>query len=163
MSSTATATNTYTVADIEKVARKFAADLIMIAQSTGAMDEVEARKHAHDIEALAAAGYLRSVDLTLIQLGRELRAARYEVNTSAGGLSSSRPGGVLWPRVSGGTLRIVVSHTAAYTEAAREKMQQKLKLSWSPSYDDTSHSTLTAGGGRDYVSNGWGLQRKDFS
>jgi hypothetical protein len=42
-------------------------------------------------------------------------------------------------------------------------MKNKLRIGWVPSAADTSHSTLKASGGRDYASNGWGMQRKDFA
>ena len=163
MSTTLSGTDTYTNDDIKKVARKFTADLMMIVQSTAALDEAKARQYAHDIEVLASAGHLEAVDLTLLQYGVELRAARYDVNTSAGDLVASRPGDVLWPRVSSGTLRVIVFYASSYTQSEREKLTSKLKISWSTSYDDTSHSSLTEGKGRNYVSNGWGLQRKDFA
>jgi hypothetical protein len=52
MSYAVTATNTYTTLDVETVVRRFTADLVMIAQSSGAMTETEARNYAHDVEAL---------------------------------------------------------------------------------------------------------------
>ena len=42
-------------------------------------------------------------------------------------------------------------------------MAPKLKINWVPSTVDLSHSTLTSNANRDYVSNGYGMQRKDFS
>ena len=41
-------------------------------------------------------------------------------------------------------------------------MKPKLKIGWVPTTADTTHAGLAASGGRDYASNGWGLQRKDF-
>lgn len=163
MSSTFTSTSTYSVIDVENVVRRFAADIVMIANSTGAMTESMARNYAKDIEALAKEGYLRAVDLTLLKYGLELRAAHYDVTTDAGGLSSSRPGGVLWPREPDGHLRIIVWYTSSYDDAAREKMKGKLEVSWGPCNDDTSHSGLRQQSSRDYASGGFGMQRKDFS
>jgi hypothetical protein len=42
-------------------------------------------------------------------------------------------------------------------------MKNKLKISWSPTNDDTSHSSLKSSGNRDYAKNGWGMQREDFA
>ena len=142
--------------------RRFSADIIMIAQSTQAITEAEARDYAHDVEALAKKGYLQKVDLTLLSGSVEARATQYVVNAAAGGLTSSRPGGVLWPRVANPHLRIVLFYTSAYTAAARASMQSTLKIGWVPTSADTSHSSLAQSGGRDYASNGWGLQRKDY-
>src|SRR5712692_8573197 len=120
MSYTATATYTYSVTDVEIVIRRLTADIVMIATSSGAISEEKARTYAHDVEVLAKAGYLKKVDLTLFSNGVEMRAVAYEVNTSGGDLSMSRPGGVMWPRVRNPDFRIVLSYTAAYTVTARE-------------------------------------------
>ena len=100
--------------------------------------------------------------MTLLSNKVEIRATCYEVNTLSGGLSTSRPGGALWPKVENPHLRLVLSYTSDYTDDARAKMKERLKVSWSPTDADTSHATLKAVGGRDYASNGYGIQRKDF-
>jgi len=163
MTQVRSASATYTVVDIEKVVRRVNADLVMIADSTGCWTAEEARNYAHDIEVLAKAGYLEWVDVTLISNGVEVKAVRFEVDTDAGTLTTSRPGGVLWPKIAGASLRIVLSYTGAYTSAAREATKGKLKVGWVTSYDDTSHTNLTSSGGRSYVSNTYGMQRKDWA
>jgi hypothetical protein len=163
MSLTATTTATYTSTDIEKVVRRVTTDLVMIADSSGAITADEARDYGHDIELLAKYGYLKKLDVTLLSAGVEKRAVCYEVNAASGSLTSSRPGGVLWPKVASPFLRLVLSYTSAYDDAARAKMAGKLKISWSPTNVDTSHSGLSASGGRDYASNSYGMQRKDWA
>ena len=163
MSYSATASYSYTDTDIEKVVRRFRADVTMIAQSTAAITEQKAKHYAEDVEALAKGGYLRKVDLTLIDGNEEVAAAVYTVNTAGEALTTSVPGGVLWPRVSDPYLRIVLFYTAAYTDTARAATKPRLNINWSPSSADTSHTTLQTQGGRAYVSNGWGLERKDYS
>lgn len=159
---TASMTHTYTTSDIEKVVRRFAADIAMIAQSSGAITEAAAADYAHDVELLAKKGYLKKVDITLLNGTIEVRAAQYVVSTAAGDLTMSRPGGVLWPRVANPDFRIVIFYTDTYTAEARQELSGKLNISWTPTNADTSHATLTTSGGRDYASNGWGMQRKDF-
>ncbi|MEH3046687.1 HORMA-1 domain-containing protein [Sphingomonas adhaesiva] len=163
MSQTATATATYTTTDIEKVVRRVTTDLVMIADSSAAITADKAREYGHDIELLAKNGYLKKVDVTLLSAGVEQRAVCYEVNTASGNLESSRPGGVLWPKVASPFLRLVLSYTSAYDDTARAKMAGKLKIGWSPTSADTSHSGLSASGGRDYASNSYGMQRKDWA
>lgn len=158
-------TDTYTSTDIANAVRRTEADLRMIAQSTGAITEAEACNYAYDIEALAQAGYLQSFDVTLLTggaYGTEAAAVTYTVNVIAGGLATSRPGGVLWPRVASPYLRIVLYYTDAYDETARGRMASRLKNRWSPTSTDTRHLALSRSGGRDYVSGGYGLQRSDF-
>jgi hypothetical protein len=162
MTSTTTETYSYTSTDIEKVMRRFTADIVMIAQSTGAITEAKARDYAYDMEALAKKGYLKKVDLTLLSGLVEVRATQYTVNAAGDDLTTSRPGGVMWPRVTSPELRIIVFYTDAYDNAARESMKPNLKIGWVPSTADTSHAGLAVSAGRDYASNGWGLQRKDF-
>jgi hypothetical protein len=163
MTYTDTATDTYTVLDIEIVMRRFLADIVMIAQSSGAITEAKAREYAHDVEVLAKNGYLRKADLTLFSAGQEVAATQYGVNTASGELTMSRPGGVRWPRAVNADFRIVLYHTETYDDAARERLRYKLKIGWSATNADTSHATLNRAGGRDYTSNGWGLQRQDFA
>ena len=163
MTYTATDTYSYTISDIETVVRRFTADLVMIAQSSGAITEGKALDYAHDVEVLAKEGYLKMVDLTLLCGSTEIRAVQYVVNTSSGDLGMSRPGGVLWPRVENHGFRIILYYTDDYDATAREAMKSKLKIGWVPTSTDTSHSGLSHSGGRDYASNGWGMQRKDFT
>lgn len=165
MSTTAssTVTDTYSVADVEVVMRRVYSDLVMIASSSRAITEAKAMDYAHDIEALAKKGFLEKVDLTLMNGATELRALRYDVDTDSGALTSSRPGGVMWPRVEGADLRIVLYYTDEYTSAEKEKMRPNLRVSWTPTKVDTSHSTLSQSANRDYTSNAYGMRRKDFS
>ena len=163
MMSTTTATETYSTTDVENVARRFAADLRMIADSSGTISGDEVAKYVHDVEMLAKKGYLKSVDVTLLNLGTEERAAKYTVDADAGGLVSSRPGNAMWPRLTFGTLRIIISYTAAYDADAREALSGKLRFSWTKSYDDTTHSSLSDDGGRNYTSGSYGLKRKDWT
>jgi hypothetical protein len=163
MSQTYSTTETYSVADVEVVMRRVTADLVMIASSTGAVTERIALDWAHDIEVLAKNGYLRNVDLTLLSYGVEKKATRFEVNTQSGDITTSRPGGVLWPTLPYPELRIILHYTETYDAAAKEKLGGKLNIGWMPTTIDTSHSTLNSNASRDYVSNGYGMQRKDFS
>lgn len=163
VSQTATKTGTYTIADIEKVVTRVRADLMMIGDSTGAWTPEKVRKYAHDIELLAKAGYLKSVDVTLFDGENEVYATRFIISTDAANWTSSRPGGVLWPRVTDPFLRIVLSYTGSYDANARTAMKSKLDINWVTSTDDTSHWMLADKGGRDYSSNSFGVQRKDWA
>lgn len=162
MTSTATQTSTYTTTDIEAVVRRITADLLMIASSSGAVTEAKAREWGHDIEALAKNGYLKYVDLTLLSNGVEHKAARFYVNES-GALANQRPGNALWPKLPSPRLRIVLCHNDNYDTQAREKMAGKMKISWTSNYEDITHSQLNQSGGREYSSNGYGMERKDYT
>jgi hypothetical protein len=158
-----TQTYSYTITDIETVVRRFTADIVMIAQSSQAITEAKARDYAHDVEALAKKGYLKKIDLTLFSGAAEFCATQYVVDTTAGDITMSRPGGVMWPRVPDPYLRIVLSYTNAYDATAKQAMKSTLRINWTPTDADTSHSSLTRSGGRSYASNGWGMQRRDYA
>lgn len=160
---TATRSATYTALDVENVVRRVKADLNMIADSTGAWTAAKAADYAHDIEQLAKMGYLAWVDVTLFSGSTEVKAVRFNVDTDAGSLTSARPGGVLWPKVADAWLRIVISYTDDYDADARSTMKNRLRIEWTPNHDDTSHSSLSGGGGRDYASNAFGMKRKDWT
>lgn len=160
MAYASTITETYTETDIEIVIRRFRADLIMIAQSSGAITEDKARDYAHDVELLAKHKCLDGVDITLLSGTQEIEAARYTVDTNTGNLAMERPGGVMWRHVPNAILRIVLIVTKNYDKA---RFQNRLKIkNWSPTDADLGHSSLKPISERYYVSNGWTLHREDF-
>lgn len=162
-----TNTETYSVLDVETVFRSFKTELRMIADSSCAFTREKAEKYGHDAEYLAKMGYLKLVDLTLLDGdGEEVRAAQYTVNTAAGELTSNRPGGVLWPKTPTGSVSIHLFYTAAWhalAEDARARITSSLKINWIPSNADTSHSTLKSSAGRSFVSNTYGMERQDYT
>jgi hypothetical protein len=161
MSYTASATETYSAVDIENVVRKFSTDLRMIAESSATWSRDVVEKHLADVTIMAKKKYLRFVDVTLLSQGVEIRAVRYTVNESSGELSASRPGGVLWPRVAGATLRMVIGPTSKWDSEPPD--QSQFNFSWSATSTDISHSGLNIMDGRNFTSNAYGLQRKDYS
>ena len=155
-----TITETYTETDIEIVIRRFRADLIMIAKSSGAITEDKARDYADDAEALAKDKCLDGVDITLLSGAQEIEAARYTVDTNTGNLAMERPGGVMWRHVPNAIFRIVLIVTENYDKA---RLQNRLKIkNWSPADADLRHLSLKPISERYYVSNGWTLRREDF-
>lgn len=163
MAYASTITETYTKTDIEIVIRRFRADIIMIAQSSGAITENKARDYAYDVEVFAKHKCLDGVDITLLSSeGQEIEAVRYTVDTNTRNLAMERPGGVMWRHVSNATLRIVLIFTKNYDEVKRVRLQKQLKIKWVPTDADIDHSSLKSISGRSYVSNGWTLRREDF-
>ncbi|NTI49027.1 hypothetical protein G6L94_11940 [Agrobacterium rhizogenes] len=160
---TASATGSYTTTDINIVVRQFTTDLKMIASSSRAMTEKEASENGADVELLAVKGYLKAVDVTQMFGGKEIRAVKYYVDENTGALKSARPGGVRWPELPGSEIRIVMTRTDSFTSAALESLRGRLNFNWGFTSVDTTHSSLTSTGGRDYASNGWGMRREDWS
>ncbi|HLY91002.1 MAG TPA: hypothetical protein VKQ27_18610 [Acetobacteraceae bacterium] len=162
ISASRSASETYSDIDVGNVVRRVGADLRMIADSTGCWTPVMTANYVHDIEELAKGGYLKFVDVTLISNGVEIRATRFSVITNAGDAANQRPGDALWPKIPGATLRIILSHTPEYNQAAEKAMQLKLRANWVSSSADTSHGGLTQNGGRSYASNSFGMPRTDW-
>ena len=166
MSYSVTYTETYSIVDVERVMRNLKTDLLMIAESTGAISLADAREYAADFELLAKGEYLEYVDVTLFDDSREVRAVRYTVSTKAGDLTTSRLGGVLWPRVSAPALRIVIGQSSKWLslpQNADTALRQRLNKFWWPINVDISHALLNSSGGRNFVSNAYGLTRKDYN
>ena len=158
-----TYSSTYTVADVEKVIRSIKADLIMIASSTRAMTEDKARSYAHDIELLAKNEYLSKVDVTLISSqGSEIKALKY-IFQSKNASGVERPGGVMWPYTPSGRVRIILSYTEKYRNESEKSSKLVLENNWVSTTESTTHSTLSNSGGRGYSSNGYGVNRSDYS
>jgi hypothetical protein len=157
----ATATETYSAVDVENVVRNFSADLRMIAESSATWGRDEVERYVADISIMAKKKYLNFVDVTLLNRGVEVKAARYTVNESSGELVASRPGGVLWPRIAGTILRIVIGPTSKW--ASEPPDSSLFKIPWGSTDVDISHAGLKAVDGRNFTSNAYGLERKDFT
>jgi hypothetical protein len=166
MSASESYSTTYTAADVKKVAARFAADLAMIAESTGKLTASEVEEYISDVTALAVAGYLQRVFLVLFDgTGEEIRARRYEVSTDASLWTPDRPGGNLWPRLPSGKLTVIVGRNDTWKALAANKQatfNAGLAIKWSRSEIDTSFPKLTGAATRRYASNAFGLERTDF-
>jgi hypothetical protein len=160
--SSSTKTYSYTNADVTKVVRRFTADLLMIASSTKGMTEEEAAKYGHDVEYLAQRGFLKFVDVTLLDNGAEVTASQYLVRAGSNDLVPSKPGGVLWPAVGSPKVRIVLRYTDTYSQAEKDAAKPNLRFTWSSTDANLNHPSLKASDARDYSSNGYGISRKDF-
>jgi hypothetical protein len=160
--STYSSTNSYTVADIEKVMRSVKADLIIIATTTKAMTEDEASNYAHDIELLAKKDYLKYADVTLMNGTSEVRAIKYEFQNE-GATGTERPGGVTWPRRQKTKVGGFEFIYAIPIHHPQRNVLISPKDFMGTSSTDTSHKDLTPSAGRGYSSNGFGTNRKDFS
>jgi hypothetical protein len=167
MTSTATQTQTYNTADIGKVIDCVAADLDMICQLTGLLSRDTARQYASDVKRMAQAGYLLEANIVLKNsAGIEIRAAKYVVNTNAANLTAQRPGNNDWPRTPGGALTVVVKYSSMWLltpEAAKVDFRRTLSTTWSDVNMDLSFPGLTQSLDRNYVSNGWGVTKSNYS
>jgi hypothetical protein len=157
---------TFTVADIKKVADRFAADYTMISQATGLHTRANVDKNTAEIKIYAEAQYLHDIDITLLDAaGKELRAAHYKISDSASNWSGQQPGNNMWPSTPAGRLRITVNLNKkwfALTPAQRDEFNKKNGIAWGIGTDDLSHPTLVKEFDRRFASNGYGMEKNIF-
>jgi hypothetical protein len=162
-----TQTRTYTVADIRKVVDKFAADYLMISQSTGLLSTVA--EDVADLKIFAEYGYLVQVTLYLLaKEGNKLRVAVYKVSEAATGWNSDRPGNNLWPRTTDGSLCVIAALTNSWWQKTEEGKATFIKdrglhNAWARTRLDTSLVGLSSSTGQKYASNGYGWERTNYS
>ena len=161
------ATHTFTMADVGRVLDCFAADFDGMGQSTGLRSRDDTKAVAADVKLMAQSGYLAEVNIYLKNaVGTTIRAAKYQVNSNAGTLTASRPGNYLWPRTSGGQLCVHVTYTDAWwnlSELQKSNFKSRLCRPWGTLDLDTSFPMLIRVFDRNYVSNGFGLQKTLFT
>lgn len=158
---TATASYTYSAADVENVVRNFATDLRMIAESSGTWSRSKVDLLVEDVTYLAKQKFINFIDITLLDGAVEEKAVRYIVNEKSGELEASRPGGVRWPRIAGARLRTLISPTSKWRTTPPDR--GKLNNPWGDSNEDISHASLTSSAGRNFTSSVYGFQRTDYS
>ena len=160
------ATHTFTMADVGRVLDCFAADFDGMGQSTG----LRSRDDTKAVEGIGTHGAEPLLDKVNIYLkdatGTIIRAAKYQVNSNAGTLTASRPGNYLWPRTSSGQLCVHVTYTDAWwklSELQKDNFKARLCRPWGTLNLDTSFPMLIRVFDRNYVSNGFGLQKTLFT
>jgi hypothetical protein len=169
MSTTATQSNTYTVADVRKVVENFAADFSMMSLATGLRSRDDVARTVADLRAFAEDGHLVEVKLILKDAGgNKLRGASYRVSQSALGWTSDRPGNNLWPRTPGGVLWVIATLGSQWNSMTLDqkrayKTRRGFNYPWDPTLEDTSFSGLTASYAQRYASNAYGFQRINYN
>jgi Bacterial HORMA domain family 1 len=166
VSETYSISHTYTIADVGKVLDCFAADFDGMGQSTGLRTRENTKAVAADVKLMAQFGYLSEVNIYLKEAhDQTIRAAKYEVVTSAGVLTASRPGNYLWPRTPGGRLCVHVTYSQEWwseSEGRKAAFRQRLAQTWGTLDLDTSFPMLRRQLDRNYVSNEFGLVKTNF-
>jgi len=168
MSTTFTQTTTYTVSDVARVMNCFAADFDMFAQSTGCCTRENVKAVTADVTAMAKAGYLTEVNLSLVPAsgGSPIRAAKYEVKADGSLSNGAMPGKSLWPSTPGGTLYATVVYSERWwtlTDSQRANFKAGLQQTWGTSSIDVSFPNLARSLDRNYVSNGYGIRKYTFN
>jgi len=166
--STQTQSTTYTAIDVARVMNQFAADFDMYAQSTGCRTRENVKAVTADVMTMARAGYLSEINLSLVPAGGGLpiRATKYEVKADGSLSNGATPGNSLWPYTPGGTLYVTVVYTQrwwALTDGQRLTFTANLQRPWGTSSADLSFPNLARSLDRNYVSNGYGIQKYTFN
>jgi hypothetical protein len=157
----------FSATDVVKVANRFGADLVMLAQSSEAMGATRVAEAIDDIKLFAKRQYIERISVILDDAdGKQLRARRYEVSTDASLWSPDRPGNNLWPKTPAGEISLVIHYSGAWDslgDVAKANFKKELKRPWGPTDRDTSFSNMRSTGSRRYSSNSYGLERTDFA
>jgi hypothetical protein len=160
-------THTYTRADIRRVVNEIAADLDMIAESSGVLTRDEVNDYVADLVTFAQEEYLSEVHISLRnRFGVEVRATRYCFSRAASGWQTQLPGNNLWPRTPGGTIEVGLRYSQEYRQlplATRAQFLATLRLRVGPSGMDFNHSGLTGWLDRLYASRGFGAEKFNFA
>ncbi len=160
-------THTYTRVDIRRVINEIAADLDMIAESSGVLTRDEVNDYVADLVAFAQEEYLSEVHLGLRnRFGVEVRATRYRFSGAASGWQTQLPGNNLWPRTPGGTIEVGLRYSQEYRQlpvATRAQFLATLRLRVGPSSMDFNHSGLAGSLDRLYASRGFGAEKFNFA
>lgn len=163
-----TQTTTFTATDIRKVVDSFAADYWMVVQATGLHTEEDVDRTVSDLKLFAENSFLVRVVLMLSDSnGKTVKGRSYEVSNQAIGWANDSPGGNMWPRLAGGSLKVIATLSTTWGALnEEEKKQKKAKMgiffAWGLTNADTSFSGMTAAIDKRYSSNGYGLQRTTF-
>ena len=164
----------FPVEHIRSVTERMTLDLKSIASSDDVrnvcrISDRQIERLCHDIALLTEKGYLHCVDVSVLTLGLgkkvELKAYRFDVNSTTPKIRSNRPNGVFLSTQSDAepALRIVLKYSAHYSRAAQVELEGQLQTLWQAGYSDISHSQLRADIDRDYSSHGYAIQRKVYS
>lgn len=166
MSETGSYSNTYSAEDIKKVASRFGADLVMLAQSSAAMTTTRAEGVIDDVKLFAKKEYIERISVVLNDgSGKQLKARRYEVSTDASLWTSERPGDNLWPKTPSGSISVVLHYSSVWEalgDVAKSNFKATLSRAWGPSDVDTSFSAMSGTVARRYASKAYGMERTDF-
>lgn len=166
MSGTEAYSETYSADDIKKVASRFGADLVMLSQSSEAMDATRVADAIEDIKAFAKNEYIERVSVVLADAaGKQLKARKYEVSTDASLWTTERPGDNIWPKTPSGAISVVIHYSDAWDalgDVAKSNFKGKLKMPWGPSDVDTNFPGMSGTVARRYASKAYGMERTDF-
>lgn len=164
-----TTTQTYTVTDIRKTFESLDADIRTIARRTKKWSIDTVDSIMHDVLALAEAGYLSTIDITLLDAGKKaIRATRYTINQNGVKSSGDKAGqNNDWADLPDTELVAILSYTSTWrakTQEQKAKFQKEndFKISWVPSSVNTSYPNLRSSSAQIYASNGYELNKCNY-
>jgi hypothetical protein len=169
MYNTITTTSTYTVIDIRKTFEGCETDIRTIARRTNKWTMEYVDLVFYDILMFAENGYLKSVDIILMDTNDSvLRATKFIVNANGTAISSDRAGkNNDWENIPNTRLSIIIEYTQKWRtfsdlEKANFRTNKKLKIDWVSSSIDNSFPHLSNSNGQLYASKGFELQKTTY-
>ena len=164
-----TTTQTYTVTDIRKTFESLDADMRTIARRTKKWEMTLVDDIMHDVLALAESGYLKTIDITLLDANRNaLRATRYTINQNGVKSSGDKAGqNNDWADLPNTELVVILSYSSVWgakTENEKTQFQRdhSFRINWVHSSVNTSYPNLHSSTAQTYASNGYELNDIGF-
>ena len=164
-----TTTQTYTVTDIRKTFESLDADMRTIARRTKKWEMSLVNDIMHDVLALAEAGYLNTIDITLLDANKNaLQATRYTINQNGVKSSGDKAGqNNDWADLPNTELVVILSYSLAWckkseNEKAQFQRDYSFKVNWVRSSVNTSYPNLRPSNAQTYASNGYELNKRNF-
>lgn len=166
MSDSESYSESFSAADIIKVADRFGADLSMLAQASDAMSAATVERVIHDVKLYAKNQYIERISVALLDSdGNVVKARKYVVSTNASLWTAERPGDNMWPKTPTGEMSVVIHYTNSWNSlgaVAEANFRATLKESWGPSDLDTNFPGMSGTVARRYASKAYGMERTDF-
>ena len=164
-----TRTQTYTVTDIRKTFESLDADMRTIARRTKKWDMTLVDDVMHDVLSLAEEGYLKTIDITLLDAGKNaIQATRYTVNQNGVKSSGDKAGqNNDWADLPNTELVVILSYSSTWlckseNEKAQFQREHSFKINWVRSSVNTSYPNLRSSSAQTYASNGYELNKRNF-
>lgn len=164
-----TTTQTYTVTDIRKTFESLDADIRTIARRTKKWNMDTVDSIMHDVLVLAEAGFLSTIDITLLDAEKKaVRATRYTINQNGAKSSGDKAGqNNDWADLPNTELVAILSYSQAWrakTQMQKAQFQKDngFKINWVPSSVNTSYPNLRSSAAQTYASNGYELNKHNY-
>ncbi len=133
---------------IKKSFDSFKSDIKTISKNTAKWDITYANKVSHDVIKFAAANYIKSVDITLLNSNDiPLKVAKYYVHVKSNPGDKYEETSEKWPNIKNSSLAVVLHYSSLWHNLTVEQKttflkKNNFKIAWIDSNIDSSYAHL---------------------